>query len=198
MQIGCRLCRRRSGRCRDKAADKMPMAGRKGLEGQRKITLYPSGGLMADFGLTSPYLVPLPRADCPSHAPTGTAAPPNGHRSAARQALVCQQTGTGMLASPRKDHGSKKGRPLPPKKQKSAPGGRYMKNMPPDVAEVGVGHPGCARGISPQEGSLTTGHSISLPFLDKAHPKGHKQFLQVTHLGDQFPALVGVFHHHAL
>ena len=130
---------------------------------------------------------------------------PYGHSCATKRTQVCRPAGAGLPANGHRNARKppkgprKQERPTPaPKKQKSAPGGRYMKNMPPDVAEVGVGHPGCAGGISPQEGSLTTGHSISLPFLDKAHPIGHKQFLQVAHLGDQFPALVGVFHHHAL
>ena len=43
---------RRSGLRRDKAADKMPTAGRKGLENRRKTTKPQVGGLMTDLGLS--------------------------------------------------------------------------------------------------------------------------------------------------
>ena len=51
MQIGCRLCRRRSGLRRDKAADKMPVARRKGLESRRKTVKHTARRSNARFGL---------------------------------------------------------------------------------------------------------------------------------------------------
>ncbi len=55
MQIGCRLCRRRSGLRRDKAADKMPAARRKGLESRRKTVRHTARRSNDRFGLNAKF-----------------------------------------------------------------------------------------------------------------------------------------------
>ena len=55
MQIGCRLCRRRSGLRRDKTADKMPAARRKGLESRRKTVRHTARRSNDRFGLNAKF-----------------------------------------------------------------------------------------------------------------------------------------------
>ena len=96
MQIGCRLCRRRSGLRRDKAADKMPTARRKGLESRRKTVRHTARRSNDRFGLNpKPHGRAGTRRTRHGHAGKGT--PATGQRSTRKRAEESQQAGKGRL-----------------------------------------------------------------------------------------------------
>ena len=79
------------------------LAGRKGLESQRKIALYPSGGLMSDLGYI--YCFSL-RQFTPNSLSTslldkkrGRPVRPQEASCARREARVCPMAGTGLPVS---------------------------------------------------------------------------------------------------